>query len=152
MQDYVEGKENEEENLKETELEITECALFRTPTSPSINTMKFPGLVKNCPVTILIDSGSSHNFIDLGLVKKLKSHLDTGHVFNVKIAVGGKVFTQGTLSQAAIKILEYREVSDLYIITLGGFDKLYMQLTKDVRTLSVTSLTSQGAFIDISAL
>lgn len=67
MQDYVEGKENEVENdLEETEPEITACALFGTPAPPSINIMKVSGFIKNCLVTSLIDSRSSHNFIDLG--------------------------------------------------------------------------------------
>lgn len=98
--------------------------------------------------------------------------MDTSHVFNVKIVDGGKAVTQGTLSQAPIKIHEYRGVSYLYAIThcgcdvvlrvqwlkimgpiLWDFDKLYMQFTKDARIFCITSAASHGNHIeDISTL
>ncbi|CAB4314119.1 unnamed protein product [Prunus armeniaca] len=50
---------------------ITACALYGTPAPLAIKTMKLTAVIKNCPVVVLLDSGSSHNFIDLGMVKKL---------------------------------------------------------------------------------
>lgn len=94
----------ETENLKTEELDITACALFGTPAPPTIQTIKVSCYIKNYHVTILIDSRSSHNFIDVGLVKRLKGFVDKGHVFNAKIVDGGKVATQGTLAQAPITI------------------------------------------------
>ena len=108
--------------VEDEEPEITACALFGTLAPSSIQTMKVTGYIKNCPTTILIDSGSSHNFIDVGLVRRLKGLLDTKHVFNLKIADGGKVATQGTLSQVPITIQGFKCVSDLYDIALGGCD------------------------------
>lgn len=145
------------ENVDIEELEITTCALFGTPAPPTIQTMKVSRYIKNCPVTILIDSGSSHNFVDIGLVKRLKKVLDKGHVFNVKIADGGEVATHGTLAQVPITIQEFNCISNLYAISLGGFDvlgvqwlrtlglifwdfdKLYMQFTKRSQTFCINS-------------
>lgn len=161
------GIEDEKDN---EELEIMACALFGTPAPPTINTMKVFGYIKNCPVTILIDSGSSHNFVDLGLVKRLKGYLDKWHVFNVKIVDKGKVAT--STSRGHIRIQDFNFVSDLYVITLGGcdvvlgvqwlktlgpilwdFDKLYMQFTRNAKTFCITIPTSSGNSIeDISAL
>lgn len=72
-------------------------------------------------MTILVDSGS---FVDFGLAKRLKGNLDTGHTFNVKIADGGKVSTQGILAQVPVKIQNYECVTDLYAISLGGCDAM----------------------------
>lgn len=97
--------------LENEEHEITACALFGTLAPSSINTMKVPRFIKNCPVTIMVDSNSSHNFVDIGLVKRLRSYLDTKHVFNVKIADGGKVATKGTIAQASVKIQDFHFVT-----------------------------------------
>lgn len=59
--------------------------------------MKVHGLVRNCPAILLVDSGSSHNFVDISLVKQLQGQLDTSHTFNVKIADGGSVVSKGVL-------------------------------------------------------
>lgn len=90
VQDYDSCVNEEVDN---DELEITACALFGTLTPPTIKTMKVTGFIKNCPVTVLIDYGSSHNFVDFGLVKRVKGNLDKTHTFNVKMADGGKVST-----------------------------------------------------------
>lgn len=97
---------DENEELETEEPEITTCALFGT-SAPSINTMKVCGSIKNCPATILIDSGSSHNFVDVGLVKRLRKQLDTKHLVNVKITDRRKVATKGTLAHAPVKIQDF---------------------------------------------
>lgn len=99
---YYESCVDEEVNNKE--LEITTCALFGTLAPPYIKTMKVIGFVKNCSITILIDSGGSHNFVNYGLIKRVKGNIDTMHTFNVEIADGDKVSTQGTLVQIPVII------------------------------------------------
>lgn len=77
------------EEIETKEPEITAYALFGTPAPATINTMRVTGFIKHCSVTILIDSGSSHNFVDMGLVKLLRGQVHTSHILNVKIADGG---------------------------------------------------------------
>lgn len=111
--DVQDSELDDTENIEIEELEITTCALFGTSAPPTIQTMKVSGYIKSCPVTILIDSGSSHNFVDVELVKRLKEVLDKGYVFNVKIADGGKVPTHGTFARVPITIHEFNCISDL---------------------------------------
>lgn len=66
--------------MENEELEITACALFGILAPSTINIVRVYGFIKNCPITILIYSRNSHNFVDIGLVKRL-----TGHTFNIKI-------------------------------------------------------------------
>lgn len=70
------------------EPEIIACALFGAPTLKLIKTMKVGGMIKNCSVVMFIDSGISHNFIDLSLVKRIRGQFDTTYSFNVKIVDG----------------------------------------------------------------
>lgn len=161
VQEYEEMAQIEEENL---EPEITVRALFGTPSPRSIKTMKVYGMIKNCSVVILIDSGSSHNFIDLALVKKIRKQLDTTHAFHVKIANEGNVSTSGTLGAIPLKIQDYHCITNLCAMALGGcdivlgiqllrtfgpvlwdFDKLYMKFQQGNKTHCISS---QEAYVD----
>lgn len=115
--------------------------------------MKVIGSIKNCSMVILIDSGSSHNFIDSSLVKKIKGQLDTYHSFSVKIVDGGKVNTTWSLGAISLKIQDFQCTTDFYALPLEGcdivlgvqwlrtigpvlweFDKLYMKFRKENTT------------------
>ena len=50
---------------------LNECALYGVSAKPSVQTMKVEGLVNTHTVSMLLDSGSTHNFIDSRLVKQL---------------------------------------------------------------------------------
>lgn len=169
--DVQDSELDDTKNVEIEEPEITACELFGTPIPPTIQTMKVSRYMKNCHVTILIDSSSSHNFVDVGLVKRLKWVIDKGHLFNVKIVDNGKVATHGTLARVPITIQEFNCILDLYAISLGGcdvvlgvrwlrtlgpklwdFDKFYMQFTKECQTFCINSPDSGVDQIqDISA-
>ena len=51
---------------------------------------------------ILIDSGSTHNFIDAALVSKLHIHVDTSQILEVKVANGAVIKTQGVCKAVPI--------------------------------------------------
>lgn len=138
--------------------EVTACAVYGIPTPKSIKTMKINGLVFNCPAIFLVDSGSSHHFIDISLVKQLKGHLDTTHLFTVKTANGGSLTNTECLTQVSIRIQNYADVLDFYALPLGGcdivlgvqwlrtlglvlwdFDKMFMQFVIGTTTFSISS-------------
>lgn len=140
------------------EPEVTACAVYGMHAPKSIRTMKISGLVYNCPAIFLVDSGSSHIFIDISLVKQLKGHLDTTHPFTVKIANGGSLTCTRCLAQVSIRIQNYATVLDFYALPLGGcdivlgvqwlrtlglvlwnFDKMIMQFVVGTTTFSISS-------------
>lgn len=51
-------------------MSVSECAFYGTLAKQNVQTMKVNGLVNGQFVTILLDSGSIHNFIDSWLFKK----------------------------------------------------------------------------------
>ena len=51
-------------------MELSECAYFGTLSKHTPQTMKVGGFINSQPVTFLLDSGSSHSFVDSRLVKK----------------------------------------------------------------------------------
>ncbi|BBH02927.1 transposable element gene [Prunus dulcis] len=101
---------------------ITACALYGTPAPLAIKTMKLTAVIKNCPVVVLLDSGSSHNFINIGMVKKLGWKLDQSHICDVMIADGGQVQSKGCCAAVPLTIGTYVYTSNMFALPLGGCD------------------------------
>ncbi|KAM2104973.1 hypothetical protein ACFX1R_015519 [Malus domestica] len=159
---YDDGDLVEHHSETHDEPEVTACAVYGMPAPKSIRTMKIQGLVFNCPAIFLVDSGSSHNFIDIALVKQLKGHLDTTHPFTVKIADGGSLTSTGCLANVSIRIQNYVDVLDFFALPLGGcdivlgvqwlrtlgpvlwdFERMVMQFVVGNTTFSISSPHSQ---------
>jgi hypothetical protein len=70
----------------------------------------------------LLDSSSTHNFVNEELAAQLGSHFTVGRRLHVTVANGDHVTCGGLLRQAAITIGHKAFVVDLYAIPLGGFD------------------------------
>ena len=75
---------------QEEEVEITLYTLTRTLTPGS---MRVRGKVHGSGLVILIDIGSTHNFVDASLVSGLQLRIDVSKVLEVKVANGGVVKT-----------------------------------------------------------
>lgn len=67
-------------NSQNEEVEITLYALTRTPT-PS--TMRVKGRVSGDRLVILVDTGSTHNFVDASLISSLQLRVDVTKVLEV---------------------------------------------------------------------
>ena len=76
---------------QEEEVEITLYTLTRTSTP---GTMTVRGKVNGNGLVILIDTVSTHNFVDASLVSGLQLRVDVSKVLEVKVANGSVVKTQ----------------------------------------------------------
>jgi len=65
--------------------EITLYALVGNPTS---NTLRIKGRILHQDVVSLIDSGSTHNFLDAVMLPVLHLRLDTSQILAVRVADG----------------------------------------------------------------
>ncbi|XP_020415503.1 uncharacterized protein LOC109948019 [Prunus persica] len=101
---------------------ITACTLYGTPAPICIKTMKLIAVIKNCPIVVLLDSGSSHNIIDIGMVKKLGWKLDQSLICDVMIAYGEQVQSKGCCAAVPLDIGTYVYTSDMLALPLGGCD------------------------------
>ena len=79
---------------QEEEVGITLYALIGTPIP---GTMRVKGNVNGNGLVILIDTGSTHNFVDASLVTGLQLRVDVSKVLEVKVANDFVVKTQGFL-------------------------------------------------------
>ncbi|KAB5560985.1 hypothetical protein DKX38_005942 [Salix brachista] len=84
--------------------------------------MKLTVIIKNCLLVVLLDSGSSHNFIHIGMVKKLGWKLDQSHICDVMIVDGGQIQRKGCCVIVPLAIGNYGYTSDMFALSLGGRD------------------------------
>lgn len=80
-------------------MEITLYAIAGTPTP---GTMRVKGRVNGDRLVILIDTGSTHNFVDASLISSLQLRVDVTKVLEVKVANGEIVKTQGLCSEVPV--------------------------------------------------
>uniref|UniRef100_A0A2N9GGR4 Chromo domain-containing protein n=1 Tax=Fagus sylvatica TaxID=28930 RepID=A0A2N9GGR4_FAGSY len=96
IEEEVELTEESEESA-----EITLCALLSS-TSPS--TMRVVACINGKKAVVLIDTGSTHNFLDCDLAKSLRFGIDTSSCFGVKVANGEVIRTKGECKDIQFKI------------------------------------------------
>ncbi|PWA40826.1 retrotransposon gag domain, Retroviral aspartyl protease [Artemisia annua] len=102
--------------------DVAEISLHAIFGNTHPRTMKVQGMLHSTEVIILIDPGSTHNFISDALVKGL--HLNTQVVarFSVQIGNGDFIRCGHICKNLPIQINELKIVQDFYPFSLGGAD------------------------------
>ncbi|XP_038979199.1 uncharacterized protein LOC120109538 [Phoenix dactylifera] len=86
------------------------------------STMRLMAWVGKHEVSLLVDSGSSHNFINSGIVKKVGLKGATVEPFEVKVASGEKLKCQEVVRDVRMNIQGVRVKADLHVLQLVGLD------------------------------
>ena len=83
-------------------------------------------LVSNSPLcphlVILIDTSSTHNFLDAALCSSLKLAINPALAFDVKIANGATMRTVGACQDLQVQVQGHDFCTDLNVLPLGGCD------------------------------
>ena len=80
------------------------------------------GRINQKELVILIDTGSTHNFLDTSIWMLLKLPMYIEDSFEVKIANGTMVKTKGARNVVNLKIQGQEFIMDLNVLSLGGRD------------------------------
>ncbi|KAB5534524.1 hypothetical protein DKX38_017610 [Salix brachista] len=70
----------------------------------------------------MLVSGSSHNFIHIGMVKKLCWKVDQSLICDVMIVDGGQIQCKGCFVVVPLAIGNYGYTYDMFALPLGGCD------------------------------
>ena len=89
--------------LQQQGARCAEITLYALLGSPSPGTMRVWGRINHQDVLILIDSGSTHNFLDVSSWSSLKLPLSTQESFTVKVANGEVLRTQGACHEVNLR-------------------------------------------------
>eukprot|EP00253_Pinus_taeda_P006087 PITA_06087 len=128
--DCEEEEEKEQERSKEEDI-IQEQSLNEEQMNPTIScnalagittpqTIKIEGQIKKKKVIVLIDSGSTHNFIHCKVAKEFNCFLYLAPECQVMIANGGTINCSGKCHNRNLSMGEYVLTSPMFSIPMGG--------------------------------
>jgi hypothetical protein len=87
-------------------------------------TLQIEGYIKKKNVIVLIDSGSTHNFIHYKLAEALNCFVYPTPKFQVMIAYGGTITCSGKCNKINLTMGEYVMNIPMVSIPMGGADVL----------------------------
>ena len=125
---------DEEIEVEENDPEITLNALLGSPTP---KTMRVTSNIKQKKAVVLLDTGSTHNFLDWKLARNLKLTIDTSKTFKVKVANVAVINTKGEIKGLLVEIQGHQFQIDFSLLELGGSGVVLG--TQWLRTLGVIS-------------
>jgi carbamoylphosphate synthase small subunit len=129
---YIDCEEEEEEEEEEPSQDENIEAISSEELTPTIScnalagistqALKIEGYIKNKRVIVLIDYGSTHNFIHYKLSKALNCFVYPALEFQVMIADGGTINSSGKCNNINLTMGEYVINSPMIAIPMGGAD------------------------------
>ena len=84
--------------------------------------MRIRGKINGVSLVVLLDIGSTHNFIDAALIPSLHFLVDQSQTLEVKVANGVVVRTQGFCDQVLVCIQREEFSIPFRVLPLGGCD------------------------------
>jgi Retroviral aspartyl protease len=113
------------ENPVETETEMPEEAIVSMhaiTNNPRVNTMRFKRFIGTTPITTLIDSGSTHSFVNPAVLKEQNCQLVDTHPMIVMVANGDRMVTDSKCQSLSFCIQGTEFSGDLRLLPVQGYD------------------------------
>lgn len=88
--------------------------------SPS--TLRFTGQINGSPVQVLVDGGSTHNFVQTRAAKHLRLPVESIHPISVMVGSGQRLRSEGVVRQHSLEIQGSTLVEDFYVLPFHGAD------------------------------
>ena len=110
------GDIKEKEDNDELEISLHAMAGSSTP-----QTMQIHGVINQQSLVVLINSGSTHNFIEERLAEKLGLTYNMEERFNVKVACGERISCKGRCIGVQVRIQGVTLDIDFYLLPLEGY-------------------------------
>ena len=82
--------------------------------------LRFRGTIVGAPVLVLVDGGSSHNFVRPDVVEKLKIEVDTVPVFRVYVGNGESLQCSQLCRRIPLELQQHKFMVDLYVLPIHG--------------------------------
>ncbi|KAJ8759120.1 hypothetical protein K2173_004127 [Erythroxylum novogranatense] len=138
----------EEEDDFYTTNNLPEISLHAIAGTDHPQTLRLPGRINGKEVSILVDSGSTHNFEDENLVKTCELQVVNGQSLQVMVANREKVSCEGRCLNVTLAIQGYLTSADFFVLpvaacpvvmgvqwlaTLGPIETDYNKLTMTIK-------------------
>ncbi|XP_038978713.1 uncharacterized protein LOC120109046 [Phoenix dactylifera] len=120
--DHEEEQNHNQPSQVQADESDAELSLNALTGVPKPSTMRLLAWVGRNEVSLLVDSGSSHNFINAAIVPKLGYILQNIQPFEVKVANGEKLTCKGSHTRSEDEHSRVRIKADLHVIQLVDLD------------------------------
>jgi len=111
------AREDNPEPLPQSEPHLSFNALKG---SDGVATMRFTGVINGLPVQILLDSGSSDNFLQPRIAACLKLPVEPIDNFNVMVGNGSALMVEGLIKRLDVDIQNHRIQLPVYLLPISG--------------------------------
>ena len=123
------------------------CNALARITTPQ--TIKIEGQIKKKKVIALIDSGSTHNFIDCKVAKELNCFLYPARECQVMVANGGTINFSRKCHNMKLSMGEYVLTSPMLSIPMGGDESVVLGV-QWLQSLGTIAFNFQELFMKFS--
>lgn len=121
----AEDEEGDEgETGAETEQPCMELSAFSAGGLTQQKTLKLQGRMGERKVLILVDSGTSHNFVSHELVRELKLEQEDTSPYHVSLGDGQRKKTRGCCPRVVVCMGDVEITEKFYLFELGGVDMI----------------------------
>ncbi|KAF3772009.1 hypothetical protein EJ110_NYTH56689 [Nymphaea thermarum] len=100
----------------------TEEILCHALTNNGLNAMKVVGKINNKKVIVLLDTGSTHNFLNTNLAHLVEGKITPQSSFNVLVDNGEKMICNEVCKGVSLEMQKTPFTIDLYLLPIGGVD------------------------------
>ncbi|CAN0876044.1 Transposon Ty3-I Gag-Pol polyprotein [Linum grandiflorum] len=114
--------EEEEPHLPEAENAMMAISLSAITGAECGETMKLWGTMLGRTVRVMVDTGSTHNFIDERVARKMELVPETGTRFSVMVGNGEKVYSLGQCSNVGLFLPGVSFMAKYHLLLMGGYD------------------------------
>eukprot|EP00253_Pinus_taeda_P012319 PITA_12319 len=115
-------EEEEEDNQHDNVPEEPVISLHALVGISSPKTLKIRGFIKHRPMVVLIDSGSTHNFIHQRVTEAVHCFVQEVSNFQVQIVDGGTMKCEGRCENVKLQMGDYQLKTHMFAIHMGGCD------------------------------
>ncbi|KAL5784030.1 hypothetical protein ACOSQ2_006422 [Xanthoceras sorbifolium] len=98
---------------------VPEISFHAMSGTTHLQTFRVNGRVKNKEITILIDGGSTHNFMDQAVVTKFGLSIVNDRTFQVMVGNKEKIECTGRCLGLSLTIQEYIDQADFYVLSVA---------------------------------
>eukprot|EP00253_Pinus_taeda_P016470 PITA_16470 len=112
----------EEDNQKDNVPDEPVISLYALAGISSPQTLQIRGFIKHRPVVVLIDSGSTHNFIHQKVTEVVHYFVRAVSNFQVQITDGGIMKCEGRCEIVKLQMGDYQLKTHMFAIHMGGCD------------------------------
>ncbi|MCH91586.1 hypothetical protein A2U01_0012513 [Trifolium medium] len=121
VEEYDNEHEEETENQEAKQLEL-HLSFNALKGATGVGTIKFTGYIGNMPIQILVDGGSSDNFLQPRIAHFLKMDIAPAPLFKVLVGNGNSLSPEGSIPELCVAVQQHNIKIPVYLLPIVGAD------------------------------